>query len=252
MKHGINHAVCKWCYPDPSLDDFCRDVTALGITGVDLLGPEEWPTVKKHGLTCSMATGPCEITKGWNRVEDHDRLVARSEELLSQIAENRLPNMIVFSGNREGLSDSEGLRNCAKGFKRITPLAEKLGVTVCIELLNSKLDHPDYQCDHTSWGVALVDQVGSDRFKLLYDIYHMQIMEGDVIKTIEDNIDYIAHFHTGGVPGRHEIDDTQELNYRRIAQAVADTGFTGYVAQEFVPTRNPMASLKEAIQIWDL
>jgi hydroxypyruvate isomerase len=157
--------------------------------------------------------------------------------------------MIVFSGNRRGLSDADGLENCAKGLKRIMKLAEDRGVTVCMELLNSKVNHKDYQCDHTPWGVELVKRVGSERFKLLYDIYHMQIMEGDVIRTIQDNIRHIGHFHTGGVPGRNEIDETQELNYRRIAQAIADTGFQGYFAHEFIPRRDAMASLKQAVGI---
>ncbi|MBW3623247.1 MAG: TIM barrel protein, partial [Armatimonadetes bacterium] len=180
---------------------------------------------------------------------DHDRLVKESERLLPLVAEAGLPNMIVFSGNRRGISDAEGLENCAKGPKRITPRAEKLGVTVVMELLNSKRDHRDYQCDHTAWGVELAKRVGSERFKLLYDIYHMQIMEGDVIKTIQDNIAYIGHFHTGGVPGRNEIDDSQELNYRRIANAIADTGFKGYIAQEFIPRRDPLTSLAQAVKI---
>ncbi len=199
-----------------------------------------------------MANGPGSIVKGWNRITHHDELVARSEELLPQVKEAGLPNMIVFSGNREGISDSEGLNNCAKGLRRIMPLAEKLGVTVCMELLNSKRNHKDYQCDHTAWGVELVKRVGSDRFRLLYDIYHMQVQEGDVIATIQENIDYIAHFHTGGVPGRHEIDDSQELNYRRIAQAIVDTGYTGFLAQEFIPSRDPMTSLKQAVAICDV
>jgi hydroxypyruvate isomerase len=196
-----------------------------------------------------MANGPGGIAEGWNRPADHDKLVAGSERLLPLVAAAGLPNMIVFSGNRRGISDSEGLENCAKGVKRITKLAEQLGVNVVMELLNSKVDHHDYQCDHTAWGVELCKRVGSERFKLLYDIYHMQIMEGDVIRTIQENIQHIAHFHTGGVPGRNEIDETQELNYRRIAQAIADTGFKGFFAHEFIPKRQPLASLEEAVRL---
>ncbi len=196
-----------------------------------------------------MPSGPGGIEEGWNRVENHDKLVKESERLLPIIAQAGLPNMIVFSGNRRGISDSEGLETCAKGLKRITKLAEDLGVTLIIELLNSKVDHKEYQCDHTPWGVELCKRVGSERFKLLYDIYHMQIMEGDVIRTIQQSIQYIGHFHTGGVPGRNEIDDTQELNYRRIATAIADTGFKGYFAHEFIPKRDPLTSLREAVEL---
>ena len=248
-KPSFRQSVCKWCYPNMSLDDLCRNAKAMGIQSVELLGPQEWPTVKKHVLTCAMENGPGGIVEGWNKPEDHDKLVKESERLLPLVKEAGLPNMIVFSGNRRGLSDREGLENCAKGLKRIMPMAEKLGVTVCMELLNSKVDHRDYQCDHTAWGVELAKRIGSERFKLLYDIYHMQIMEGDVIRTIRDNINYIGHFHTGGVPGRNEIDDSQELNYRRIAAAITDTGFKGYLAHEFIPRRDPMASLRQAVRL---
>ena len=249
-KGRLKQSVCKWCYRNIPLDDFCKQVAAMGIQSVELLGPDDWPTVKKHGLTCAVANGPSGIADGWNRVEDHDRLVKESERLLPLVAEAGLPNMIVFSGNRRGLSDAEGLENCAKGLKRVTPLAEKLGVTLVMELLNSKVNHKDYQCDRTPWGAELVKRVGSERFKLLYDIYHMQIMEGDVIRTIQDNKEHIAHYHTGGVPGRAEIDETQELNYARIAQAIADTDFTGYFAHEFIPKRpDPLASLAQAVRI---
>jgi hydroxypyruvate isomerase len=248
-KGRINQSVCKWCYSSLSLDELCQAAAGMGIRSVELLGENDWATVKKHGLTCAMPNGPGGIVEGWNRPADHDKLVQGSERLLPLIAEAGLPNMIVFSGNRRGISDSEGLENCAKGVKRIMPLAEKLGVTVVMELLNSKIDHHDYQCDHTAWGVELCKRVGSERFKLLYDIYHMQIMEGDVIRTIQDNIQHLAHFHTGGVPGRNEIDETQELNYRRIAQAIADTGFKGFFAHEFIPKRQPLASLEEAVRL---
>jgi hydroxypyruvate isomerase len=199
-----------------------------------------------------MANGPSTIPVGFNRPDQHDRLVAESERLLPLVAEAGLPNMIVFSGNRAGMADGEGLENCAVGLKRITPLAERLGVTVCMELLNSKIDHKDYMCDRTPWGAELVKRVGSPRFKLLYDIYHMQIMEGDVIRTIRENLPFIGHFHTGGVPGRNEIDDTQELTYRTICQAIADAGFAGFLAQEFIPKRDPLTSLREAAVLCDV
>jgi hydroxypyruvate isomerase len=248
-KGRLNQSVCKWCYSKLSLDELSKAAAGMGIRSVELLGENDWATVKQHGLTCAMANGPSGITDGWNRPQDHDKLVKESERLLPLVAQAGLPNMIVFSGNRRGLSDPEGLENCAKGLKRIMKLAEEQKVTICMELLNSKVDHHDYQCDHTPWGVELVKRVGSERFKLLYDIYHMQIMEGDVIRTIQDNIQHLGHFHTGGVPGRNEIDEGQELNYARIARAIADTGFKGYYAHEFIPKREPLASLAEAVKL---
>ncbi len=252
LEGRLKQSVCKWCYGKMSLDELAKHAAEIGLKSVELLGPDDWPAVKQHGLTCAMANGPSGITRGWNRPQDHDKLVAKSEELLPKVAEAGLPNMIVFSGNRDGLPDKDGIVNCAKGLKRIVPLAEDLGVTVCMELLNSKRNHKDYQCDHTSWGVELVNRVGSDRFKLLYDIYHMQVQEGDIIATIEEHIDCIAHFHTGGVPGRHEIDDSQELNYRTIMEAIVATGFDGYVGQEFIPKRDPVESLRQAAHICDV
>jgi len=252
LKGNIKHSVCKWCYKDMTLDELAGHAAAMGIQGIDLLGADDWPAIQKHGLTCPMAAGPGNISNGWNEPARHDELVKKSEEMLPVIAAAGLPNMIVFSGNRRELSDAVGLKICAAGLKRIMPLAEQLGVTVCMELLNSKRDHKDYQCDKTPWGVALAQAIGSERFKLLYDIYHMQIMEGDVIDTIQNNIQYIGHFHTGGVPGRAEIDETQELNYTRICQAIVDTGFQGFLAQEFIPKNDPVASLRHAIQICDV
>jgi hydroxypyruvate isomerase len=254
LKGNLKQSACKWCYSKMSLDELCQAAVKIGLKGIDLLGENDWATVKKYGLVCAMANGPSGINDGWNLPKDHDKLVAESERLLPLVAEAGLPNMIVFSGNRRGMDDKEGIKNCAKGLKKIMPLAEKLNVTVCMELLNSKHDHKDYQCDHTPWGAALVDEIGSPRFKLLYDIYHMQIMEGDVIATITQYKDYIAHFHTGGVPGRHEIDETQELNYRRICEAILANGFTGYLAQEFVPgkDKDPVASLTQCAKICDV
>jgi hydroxypyruvate isomerase len=212
--------------------------------------------VKKYGLTCAMVTGLTGgygIEKGWNRPENHDPLVEQYQVLIKQTADAGLTNLICFSGNRAGLSDAEGLENCATGLKKIMALAEKHKVTLVMELLNSKVDHKDYMCDHTAWGVELCKKVGSDRLKLLYDIYHMQIMEGDVIRTIRDHHAYIAHYHTGGVPGRNEIDNSQELYYPAIMQAIVDTGFKGFVAQEFIPKReDKLASLKQGVMICDI
>jgi len=227
----------------------------MGLRSVELLGPQDWPAVVKHGLICAMANGPAApegmqfITHGFNRRAHHDWLIPGYKNRIKAVAEAGFPNVICFSGNRAGLDDEAGLVNCTTGLKQVLPTAERLGVTVCMELLNSKVDHRDYQCDHTAWGVELVKRVGSDRFRLLYDIYHMQIMEGDVIRTIRTYHDAIAHFHTGGVPGRHEIDDTQELNYSAVMRAIVATGYTGFVAQEFIPTREPLSSLREGIGI---
>ena len=247
----LKQSVCRWCYQDVPLDVLCREAKKIGLVSVELLGEKEWDVPKRFGLTCAMANGPSTIPVGFNRPDQHDRLVAESERLLPLVAKAGLPNMIVFSGNRGGLSDAEGIENCVRGIKRITPTAERLGVTVCMELLNSKVDHKDYQCDRTSWGAEVVKRVGSPRFKLLYDIYHMQIMEGDVIRTIRDNFDHIAHYHTGGVPGRHELDETQELQYRAIMTALAERKYQGYVGQEFIPSpgREPLASLKHGFGV---
>jgi len=258
----INHSVCQWCYNKIPLDELCAAGAAMGLKSVELLQPSDFATVKKHGLICAMVSNPTVafgdlkvggIGKAWNRVEHHDVLVTAYEGHLKATAEAGFPNLICFSGNREGLADDVGLENCAKGLKRIMPLAEKLGVTVCMELLNSRVNHKDYMCDRTPWGVELCQRVDSPRFKLLYDIYHMQIMEGDVIATIRANHDYFAHYHTGGVPGRAEIDETQELYYPAIMRAIADTGYKGYVAQEFIPKRpEPLASLRQGVQICDV
>jgi hydroxypyruvate isomerase len=248
----IRQSACRWCYDAIPLDDLCVAAKRIGLLSIDLLDTKDFPVVARHGLTCAMANGPGPIRLGFNRPDQHDHLVAESERLLPVIAAAHLPNMIVFSGNREGMSYGEGLENCVKGILRITPLAERLGVTVCMELLNSRIDHKDYMCDRTEWGVELVKRVGSPRFKLLYDIYHMQIMEGDVIRTIRDNIAHIGHFHTGGVPGRGEIDATQELNYPAIMRAIADAGYAGFVAQEFVPRHDPLTSLAECVKLCDV
>ncbi len=252
LKGRIKQSVCRWCYQRVPLPDLAQHAAKIGLKSIELLNEDEWPIVQQAGLTCAMANGPTTISKGWNRPQDHDALVAKSEEMLPKVAAAGLPSMIVFSGNREGLPDDEGIRNCAQGIKRIMPLAEQLGVNVCMELLNSKRDHKDYQCDKTPWGVAVVQEVGSPRFKLLYDIYHMQIMEGDVIATIEKYHEHIGHYHTGGVPGRHELDETQELYYPRIIEAILATGYTGYLGQEFIPARDPLESLTQGVRICDV
>jgi hydroxypyruvate isomerase len=254
LKGRINHSVCRWCYGKISLEDLCKAAKAIGLKSIELLGPNDWPTLKKYDLTCAMAGGAgMGIGKGFNRVELHDRLVASFEELIPKAADAGLKNVICMSGNREGIDDEEGLENCAKGLKRLMKLAEAKKVNVVMELLNSKVDHKGYQCDHTAWGVKLCQRVGSERMKLLYDIYHMQIMEGDLISTIKQNAQYIAHYHTGGVPGRHEIDDTQEINYPAVMKAIVATGFEGFVGQEFVPSgSDPLASLRRCVRICDV
>ena len=258
LKGRINHSACRWCYSKISLDDLCRAGKEMGMVAIDLLNPDEFATVKKHALTCSMVSFPNvkgigTIGKAFNRVEHHNILFAAYEERIKQTADAGFERLICFSGNRAGLDDEKGLENCAIGLKRIMKLAEDRKVTLCMELLNSKRDHKDYQCDHTAWGVELVKRVGSERFRLLYDIFHMQIMDGDVCDTIKENHKYFDHYHTGGVPGRAEIDESQELNYPRIMKAILDTGFKGYVAQEFVPKRaDALASLRQGVQICDI
>ena len=254
LKGRIHPSVCKWCYEKIPLNDFCKSAKDIGLVSVELLKVEEFPTLKQYDLTCAMVSGvPGGITSGLNRVENHDKIVQFFEQTLPAAAAFGAPNVICFSGNRAGMSDQQGLENCAIGLKRIAPIAEKNKVTVCMELLNSKRNHKDYMCDHTVWGVELVKRVGSERFKLLYDIFHMQIMEGDMVDTIREYHPYIGHYHTGGVPGRAEIDDTQEINYPRVMKAILETGFKGFVAQEFVPKRSdPIASLKQGVQICDV
>lgn len=242
-------AVARWCYQGIPLEEFARAIAEMGIKGLDLAGPEDWPTLRKYGLVCSITSGGGTIADGLNRKENHEKIERELSENIPRAATAGVPNVITFSGNRRGLSDEEGLENCVTGLNRVKGLAERHGVTICLELLNSKVDHKDYQCDHTAWGAAVVSRVGSPRVKLLYDIYHMQIMEGDIIATIQANREWIGHYHTGGVPGRHEIDNNQELNYPAIMRAIAGTGFAGFVAHEFVPKGDPLASLREAVRI---
>lgn len=254
LKGRINHSVCRWCYQDVSLEDLCKAAKDMGITSIELVGPEEWPVLQKYGLTSALPWGAgMGIEKGFNNPAYHDELVKSYEEMIPKVAAAGYKQIICFSGNRNGLDDEKGIEHCAAGLKRLMPLAEKHNVTMVMELLNSKVNHKDYQCDHTAWGVALADRIGSDKFKLLYDIYHMQIMEGDVIATIRKYHPYISHYHTGGVPGRNEIDDTQELYYPAIMKAILETGYKGYVAQEFVPAReDKIASLQQGVQICDV
>lgn len=254
VKGKVNHSVCRWCYNSIPLEDLCKAAKDIGLTSIELVGPDEWPVLRKYGLTSALPNGAgMGIEKGFNDPKYHDELVASYEAVIPKVANAGLKQIICFSGNRNGLDDEKGIKNCAIGLKRLMPVAEKYKVTVVMELLNSKVNHKDYQCDKTPWGAALCDEVGSEYFKLLYDIYHMQIMEGDVIATIRKYHPYISHYHTGGVPGRNEIDESQELNYPAIIKAIVDTGFKGYVAQEFIPKReDKLASLKQGVQICDV
>jgi hydroxypyruvate isomerase len=249
QKGRLKQSAARWCYKDMSIDDLCRNGAEMGLSAIDLVRPEEWPTLQKYGLVSSMVYSAGTIPDGWNRVENHDRLEKEMREGIQRAAAAKLPNVITFSGNRRGLSDEQGKENCIRGLRRVKKMAEDNGVTICLELLNSKINHHDYQCDHTAWGVEVMKGVDSPRVKLLYDIYHMQIMEGDIIRTIRENIQYIGHFHTGGVPGRHELDDTQELQWRTVAKAIADLNFQGFFAHEFEPTKDPMTSLRQAVTL---
>ncbi len=254
LKGRIRHSVCRWCYGKVALDDLCKASRDMGITSIDLLGLDEIPIAKKYDLTCAMVSGiPGGIGRGLNRVENHDGILKWFEEAAPKVAALGCVNVICFSGNRGGLSDEKGLEVCAVGLKKLMPVAERHGLVLVMELLNSKVDHKDYQCDRTPWGVELCKRVGSERFKLLYDIYHMQIMEGDIIRTLKESAPYIAHYHTGGVPGRNEIDESQEIFYPAVMQAVVATGYKGFVAQEFIPKRpDVLASLKQGVQICDV
>src|SRR5690554_1227710 len=254
LKGRINHSVCQWCYRGIPLEDLCVAAKRIGLSSIELLGPRDWPTLKKHGLTCAMPNGAgMGIERGFNNPELHDELVKSYSEVIPLVAEAGYQQIICFSGNRNGLDDKKGIENCAAGLKRIMPIAEKYDITMCMELLNSKVDHKDYQADHTVWGAALCQAVGSDKMKLLYDIYHMQIMEENVIATIREFHPFISHYHTGGVPGRNEIDHTQELYYPAIMEAILETGYTGFVGQEFIPAKeDKLASLKEGVEICDV
>lgn len=254
VKNGrLKQSVSRWCYGKIPLDDFAKAVADMGLTAIDLLEEKEWAPIAKYGLICSMGyAGGGSIPKALNDKANHDDIVKNFEATIPRAAKMKVPNVITFFGNRQSQSDEQAKENCIIGLNRVKKVAEDEGVTICVELLNSKVDHKGYQGDHTPFGVEIVKAVGSPRVKLLYDIYHMQIMEGDVIRTIRQNIDYIGHFHTGGVPGRNELDNTQELNWATVCKAIADLGFKGYVAHEFVPKRDPLTSLREAVALCDV
>lgn len=255
FKGNINHSVCSWCYSNFTLEALCEEVKKIGFGAIDLLKPNEWPIVKKHGLHCSMCytNGETSLTKGWNDPSNHAWLIKDYLEAIPLVAAAGYTNLICFSGNRNGMDDAIGLANCVEGLKQIMPLAEKMGVIIQMELFNSRVDHKDYMCDKSEWGIALCKRLGSPNFKLLFDIYHMQISEGDIIRSIQKNHFYFGHYHTAGVPGRNEIDERQELYYPAIMRAIFATGYKGHVAQEFTPKdKNAMASLQKAIEICDI
>jgi hydroxypyruvate isomerase len=249
----LKQSVSRWCYNKIPMPEFCKAVAAMGLTAIDLLEEPDWSVVRDHGLICSMAyAGGGTIPDGLNVRANHDAIVKNFEQKVPRAAALKVPNVITFFGNRRGMPDAEAIDTCIEGLNRVKRIGEENNVTICVELLNSKVDHKDYQGDHSAFGLKVVKAVNSPRVKLLYDAYHMQIMEGDLIRTLRDNRDWIAHVHTGGVPGRHELDDTQEVNWRAVAAALADMGFDGYMAHEFVPTRDPLTSLREAVKLCDL
>jgi hydroxypyruvate isomerase len=252
-KGRIRQSVSRWCYQKIPLDQLSAAAAQMGLRGIDLLQPEEYDVPRHYGLICTMAyAGGGEIKNALNRTENHPAIEQALRLNIPKAAAAQIPNVITFSGNRAGMSDEEGARNTIAGLNRLKKIAEDHGVTICLELLNSKHDHPDYMCDHTNWGVRVVEEVNSPNVKLLYDIYHMQIMEGDLIDTIRKNIQWLGHFHTGGVPGRHELDGTQEVQWDGVMRAIADTGFKGYVAHEFVPTGDPLGLLRKAVELCDV
>jgi hydroxypyruvate isomerase len=247
----LQQSLCRWCYSKIELDDLCSAAKRLNLAGIDLLTPKDFATIKEYGLVCTM-TSSHPLANGLCDPKYHEASVKAIHDAIEATAREGWKNVICFSGNSRGIDRETGMKNCVKALKEIVPVAEKAGVVLQMELLNSKVNHKDYMCDNSTWGVELVKRVGSGHFKLLYDIYHMQIMEGDVIRTIEANREYYGHYHTGGNPGRHEIDDTQELNYRAIAKAIADMGYKGYFAHEFIPVRDPLTSLGEAVALCDV
>jgi hydroxypyruvate isomerase len=249
----IRQSVSRWCYEKIPLEELCEKGAAMGLKAIDLLNEGEWEVPRRYGLVCSMGYGGGgEIRSAMNRVENHAKIEEAFRKSMPRAARLGVANVITFSGNRGGMSDEEGARNTIAGLNRVKKIAEDHGVTICMELLNSKVDHRDYMCDHTAWGVRVMEAVNSPRVKLLFDIYHMQIMEGDLIRTIAENIEWLGHFHTGGVPGRHELDDTQEVNWAGVMRAIAGTNYAGYVAHEFIPAREPLRSLEEAVELCDV
>jgi len=245
----IKQSVCRWCYAKTPIEDLTAACVRNGIVAMDLVSPKEWDAVLKAGLTLTVVPGPTSIPDGLNRKENHDAIEEKFKTMIEDAARAKAKSIIVFSGNRKGMNDEEGAANCVIGLNRIRKYAEDKGILIVMELLNSKVNHKDYMCDHTPWGVRVVKEVNSPFVKLLYDIYHMQIMEGDVIRTIGESQQWIGHYHTGGNPGRNEIDSTQELNYVAISKAIVETGFSGYMAHEFIPKRDPLTSLAEAVKI---
>ena len=257
LKGNVNHSVCRWTHNFLELEELCQVVKAIGFSAIDLVGPKDWPMLKKNDIFSSMCNGAeINLVDGWNRTEFHAALKQKYTDHIQLVAKAGYKNLICFSGNRRGMDDETGLKNCTEGLKQIMNIAERNNVIIQMELLNSKVNHKDYMCDKTPWGVELAKRIGSPNFKLLYDIYHMQINEGDVIRTIKDNQQYLGHYHTGGVPGRHIIDESQELYYPAIIKAILDTGYKGYVAQEFVSDKteknDKIAELKKAVGICDV
>jgi hydroxypyruvate isomerase len=252
-KGRIKQSVSRWCYQKIPLDELCQRSAEMGLKAIDLLGVEEWEVPRRYGLICSMGyAGGGDIPNALNRMGNHAKIEEAFRKNIPIAAKEGVLNVITFSGNRAGMSNEEGAKNTIAGLNRVKKVAEDNGVTICLELLNSKVDHHDYMCDHTAWGVRVMEAVNSTRVKLLYDIYHMQIMEGDLIRTIQKNIQWLGHFHTGGVPGRHELDNTQEVHWDAVMRGIAATNYNGYVAHEFVPTRDPLTSLREAVDLCDV
>ncbi|MEM1214329.1 MAG: TIM barrel protein [Bacteroidota bacterium] len=245
------HSACRWCYRDIPMEEFCERALDIFLDSIELLPPAEWPILRKHNLACAVGTADfISITDGFNDKKNHRSLQKEYLPLIRQAADTGIPNIICFSGNRRGMDDEKGLEMCARGLEPVVKAAEEAGINVIMELLNSKVDHRDYMCDHTDWGVALVNKLGSPNFKLLYDIYHMQIMEGNIVNTIRQYSDFIGHYHTGGVPGRHEINSTQEIYYPVIVKAIAESGYQGYIGQEFIPTyEDKITALEEGVWI---
>jgi len=255
LKGNINHSVSRWMFDDLTLPQLCNVVKDIGFSAIDLVGPKDWPVLQQNGIYSSMCytAGKNDLTKGLNNPAYHDQLIKEYLEVIPIMKKAGYKNLICFTGNRNGMDDETGMKNCITALQKILPFAEKNGVTIMMELLNRKVDHKDYMCDHSAFGIELCKRIDSPNFSLLYDIYHMQIDEGDVIRTIQDNYKYFGHYHTGGIPGRHEINETQELFYPAVMRAIKATGFKDYVAQEFIPTRkDKVASLREAIRICDV
>jgi hydroxypyruvate isomerase len=250
---NIKQSVSRWCYQKIAIEDLCAAAAQMGLKAIDLLGPEDWEVPRRHGLICSMGyAGGGDIPSALNRLENHAKIEENFRKNIPLAAKVGVPNVITFSGNRAGMSDDEGANNCIVGLNRLKKIAEDNGVNICMELLNSKVDHKDYMCDHSAWGLRVVSEVNSPNVKLLYDIYHMQIMEGDLVRTIQKNIQWLGHFHTGGVPGRHELDGTQEVQWDGVMRGILAANYKGYVAHEFVPSRDPLSSLRQAVDLCDV